>query len=233
MFKSIKHFRPFLLKTHTKLIVPFLTVKELLVQRELGEKRENWVTTLQEYDLDIKAMKIVKGLGFYRLLAGAFNIQELEDSNPSKKINKISITNLESQYENLLFYLENGYAPSNLSYKNKLAVRLKANHFDIIENVLFRRNYDLVLLRCLKKTEVRKLLQELYDGLAGGHFEGDTTSQKILHAGYYWPTLFKDAHEYVRKCRHVTLPVEDKESQHFPCNQSTLNNHLSSGHWIS
>jgi hypothetical protein len=44
-------------------------------------------------------------------------------------------------------------------------------------------------------------LQELHDGPAGGHFGGDTTTHKILHAGYYWPTLFKDAHEYVRKCK--------------------------------
>jgi hypothetical protein len=32
-----------------------------LVQKELGDKRENWMTTLQEYDLEIKPMKIVRG----------------------------------------------------------------------------------------------------------------------------------------------------------------------------
>ena len=41
---------------------------------------------------------------------------------------------------------------------------------------------------------------ELHDGLAGGHFSGDTTAHKILRAGYYCPTLFKDAHSHVRKC---------------------------------
>jgi hypothetical protein len=67
--------------------------------------------------------------------------------------------------------------------------------------VLFRRNYDSILLRCLEKTEAQKVLQELHDGPAGGHFGGDTTAHKIIHAGYYWPTLFKDAHDYVRKCK--------------------------------
>ena len=33
-----------------------------------------------------------------------------------------------------------------------------------------------------------------------GHFSGDTTAHKILRAGYYWPTLFKDAHAHVKKC---------------------------------
>ena len=61
------------------------------------------------------------------------------------------------------------------------------------------RNYGSILLRYLEKYEAEKFLQELHDGPAGGHFGGDTTTHKILHAGYYWPNLFKDAHEYVRK----------------------------------
>lgn len=44
VFKAIKYLRPFLLKTHTKIIVPFPAVRNLLVQKDVGEKRANWVT---------------------------------------------------------------------------------------------------------------------------------------------------------------------------------------------
>ena len=54
VFNAVKHYRPFLLKTHTKVIVPFPAVRQLLIQKELGEKRANWVTALQEYDLEIR-----------------------------------------------------------------------------------------------------------------------------------------------------------------------------------
>ena len=67
VYKAIKHYKPFHLKSHTKVIVYFSAVRQLLVQRELGEKRANWVTTLQEYDLEFKPAKIVKGQGFCRL----------------------------------------------------------------------------------------------------------------------------------------------------------------------
>ena len=40
----------------------------------------------------------------------------------------------------------------------------------------------------------------MHDGPVGGIFSRDTTTHKILRAGYYWPTLFKDAHAHVRKC---------------------------------
>eukprot|EP00253_Pinus_taeda_P022345 PITA_22345 len=198
--QAVKHYRPFLLKAHTKVIVPFSSVRQLLIQRELGEKRANWVTALQEYDIEIKPAKIVRGQGFCRLLAGASDIPESSDTDQPEIINKVSATDSESQYADLIFYLKNGYAPPNLSYKSKRAIRLKAKNFTIIDDVLFRQNYDSVLLRCLEKQEAQKVLQELHDGPAGGHFRADTTAQKVIHAGYYWPTLFRDAHEYVRKC---------------------------------
>eukprot|EP00253_Pinus_taeda_P022177 PITA_22177 len=196
VYKAVKHYRPFLLKAHTKVIIPFSSVRQLLIQRELGEKRENWVTTLQEYDLEIKPAKIVRGQGFCRLLAGASNIPESSDTNQSETINRISIIDSESQYADIIFYLKNGYAPPNLSYKNKRAIRLKEFFFTIIDDVHFRKNYDSILLRCLEKQEAQRVLQELHEGPAGGHFGADTIAHKVIHVGYYWPTLFRDAHEY-------------------------------------
>eukprot|EP00253_Pinus_taeda_P010565 PITA_10565 len=144
VYKAVKHYRPFLLKAHTKVIVPFSSVRQLLIQRELGEKRANWVTALQEYDLDIKPAKIVRGQGFCR------------------------------------------------------------------------QNYDSVLLRCLEKPKAQKVLQELHDGPAGGHVGANTTTHKVIHAGYYWPTLFRDAHEYVRKCRNFQTSSGRQRKSSFP-----------------
>ena len=49
MFKAVKHFRPYLLKSKTKVIVPFSAVRNMLVQKDLGEKRAHWMAALQEY----------------------------------------------------------------------------------------------------------------------------------------------------------------------------------------
>ena len=77
VFKAVKYFRPFLLKTHTKIIIPFPAVRNLLVQKDVGEKMANWVTALQEYDLEIKPANIVRGQGFCKMLAGASQISEI------------------------------------------------------------------------------------------------------------------------------------------------------------
>ena len=81
-----------------------------------------------------------------------------------------------------------------------MALRLNSASYQIIDGVLFRKNYDGFLLRCLECEDAAKVVKELYDGPAGGHFLGDTTAHKILRAGYYWLMLFEDPHAYVRKC---------------------------------
>eukprot|EP00253_Pinus_taeda_P007765 PITA_07765 len=164
VFKVVKHYRPFLLKTHTDVIVPFPAVRQLLIQKELSEKGQ---------------------IGSER-------------------------------FKNMIFYLKNGYAPANLSYKSKRAIRLKAKGFTIIDDVLFKKNYDSILLRCLEKPEAQKVLQELHDGRVGGHFGADTTAHKIIHAGYYWPNLFRDAHEYVRKCLNFQTSSGRQRKPAFP-----------------
>lgn len=70
-FKAIKHFRPYLLKAKTKVIILHHVVRALFVQKEMGEQRENWITALQEFDLEIKPTNIVRGQGLCRLAAEA------------------------------------------------------------------------------------------------------------------------------------------------------------------
>ena len=59
-------------------------------------------------------------------------------------------------------------------------------------------------------------MQELHDGPAGGHSGADTTAHKIIHARYYWPTLFRDTHEYVRKCQSCQTSSGRQKKSAFP-----------------
>ena len=76
VFKAVKQFRPYILKNRTKVIVPYPAVRSLLIQRELGERRGNWVTALKEYDLEFKPASIVKGQGLCKLMTENRNKEE-------------------------------------------------------------------------------------------------------------------------------------------------------------
>jgi hypothetical protein len=103
-----------------------------------------------------------------------------------------------SWYKDLTYLLYHGTCPKNLNPRERRALRLKSAQYRLINLVLFRINYDGVLLRCLECEDTDKVLKELHDGPTRGHFARNTTAHKILRANYYWPTLFKDAHAYAR-----------------------------------
>ena len=78
VFKAVKQFRPYILKNWTKVIVSHPAVRSLFLQKQLGERRGNWVTTLQEYDLEFKPTCIVEGQGLCKLMVEGKNNEENE-----------------------------------------------------------------------------------------------------------------------------------------------------------
>ena len=44
------------------------------------------------------------------------------------------------------------------------------------------------------------ILNHFHTFPCGGHFGGQRTIAKVLQSGFYWPSLFKDAHLYVSTC---------------------------------
>ena len=69
MVKALKAFRTYVL--HSKIIayVPTSAVKDILVQADSDGKRGRWLAKIQEFDLEVKPTKLVKGQGLARLLA--------------------------------------------------------------------------------------------------------------------------------------------------------------------
>jgi hypothetical protein len=39
-----------------------------------------------------------------------------------------------------------------------------------------------------------------FEGVARGHFGVDITTNKMLDARHWWPTLFKDTHDFCKNC---------------------------------
>jgi hypothetical protein len=172
----------------------------------MGERRGNWMAVVQEFDLDIKPTKSVKRQGLCKPTVEA---QDQVNEDPRWE-NELSLwcgeasyvsPRCESWYKKLNYLLHHGTCPKNLNPRERISLRLNSAQYHLVNSVLFHVNYDGVLLRCLKHEHADKVLKELHDGPAGGHFTRNTNSHKILRAGYYWPTLFRDAHTYARNCK--------------------------------
>ena len=52
-------------------------------------------------------------------------------------------------------------------------------------------------MNCLLKEEADKVIEEFHKGDCGGHHYWKATTNKILRARYYWPTMFKDVYKKI------------------------------------
>ena len=65
---------------------------------------------------------------------------------------------------------------------------------------LYRRSYDDIYLRCLKKEEAEKVMEEVHQGICGSHMNGRMLAKKILRMEYYLNTMETDYVDYVKSC---------------------------------
>jgi len=82
---------------------------------------------------------------------------------------------------------------------------MKASKFCVFDGALFWKNHESIVLNCLIKEEVNKVLKEFHAGDCGGHLYWKSTPDKILRAGFYWPTLFADVKKFVTACHQCQI----------------------------
>ena len=60
---------------------------------------------------------------------------------------------------------------------------------------MYKHCADQVIRRCVREEEMESILNYCRTLACGvGHFGGNRTLTKALQSGFYWITLFKDAH---------------------------------------
>nr|XP_027191080.1 uncharacterized protein LOC101494924 [Cicer arietinum] len=102
-------------------------------------------------------------------------------------------------------YVKNKEYPLGISENDKRVLRRLSMNFFLNGDVLYKRNHDMVLLRCVDKAEAGKIIQEVHEGSFGTHANGHTMARKILRAGYYWLTMESDCFSHVKKCHKCQI----------------------------
>ena len=80
-------------------------------------------------------------------------------------------------------YLEAHEYPEDASVNDKKFLRRFTAKFFISNGILYKRNHDSTLLRCVDKNEAERIMVELHEGTFGTHSSGHTMAKKILRAG--------------------------------------------------
>ncbi|XP_074374261.1 uncharacterized protein LOC141714654 [Apium graveolens] len=94
-------------------------------------------------------------------------------------------------------YLEKGELPEDKGKAQRL--KAKTAKFFLEEGILFRRIFSSPILKCIDPAEAEYCLMEVHEGICGDHMSAKALAHKIIRQGYYWPTIHKDASDFVNK----------------------------------
>lgn len=72
-------------------------------------------------------------------------------------------------------------------------LKVQASHFILMGDVFYKRGFSRPYLRCLVPDKVSYVIREVHEEVCGNHSGARSLVHKLIRAGYYWPTMQKDA----------------------------------------
>ncbi|GJU26810.1 reverse transcriptase domain-containing protein [Tanacetum coccineum] len=73
-------------------------------------------------------------------------------------------------------------------------------HYFWDDPYLFRICADQIIRRCVHGQEAFDILKACHEGPTGGHHSANLTAKKVFDAGFFWPTIYRDAHTMIKSC---------------------------------
>ncbi|GAU46907.1 hypothetical protein TSUD_299580 [Trifolium subterraneum] len=131
------------------------------------------------------------------------NIKRLE--RPAHVFATEEVVDDKPWFHDIKQFLQSQEYPPGTSNKDKKTLRRLSGNFFLNEGVMYKRNFNMVLLRCVDKLEAEMLMNEVHEGSIGTHSNGHAMAKKMLRAGYYWMTMESDCCKHVRRCHKCQI----------------------------
>src|SRR6185437_13161652 len=80
------------------------------------------------------------------------------------------------------------------------SIRHLAFKYTLIDDELYRRTTEDILLKCLDSDQARVAMGEVHEGICGTHQSAPKMKWLLRRAGFYWPTMMVDCFRYYKGC---------------------------------
>ncbi|GJR04571.1 reverse transcriptase domain-containing protein [Tanacetum coccineum] len=113
---------------------------------------------------------------------------------------KSKFNNDEPWYADFVNYIVGMVVPPNWTFekRKRFFSQVKTDFWE--EPYAFKLCVENIMRRCVAGSETLKILAHCHWGPTGGHHSANVTAKKVYKSGFYWPSVFKDANEHVRRC---------------------------------
>ncbi|GJZ49038.1 reverse transcriptase domain-containing protein [Tanacetum coccineum] len=209
--RKMKHFQPihYASKTMTEAQIHYTTTeKEILALVYAFEKfRPYLVLSKSIVYTDHSALKYLMNKQdakprLLRLENPHKDVLENKDINEHFPLETLGVISSESTpwFADYANYHAGNFIIKGMSTQQKRKFFKDVKHYFWDDPYLFRTCADQIIRRCVHGQEALEILKACHEGPTGGHHSANLTARKVFDAGFFWPTIYRDAHTMIKSC---------------------------------
>jgi len=174
-------------------------LKYLLTKKDAKPRLIRWILLLQEFDHEIKDKKGVENTVADHLShMHVTDMQELQINDFLRDDMLLKVTDSNPWYANIVNYMVSCYVPLGENRK-KLQVESRCHLWD--DPYLYCVCSDGLLRRFVPTAEGLQIIERCHAAPYEGHYGVFHTEAKIWRCGFFWPTIYENTKEFIRRCQ--------------------------------
>ncbi|GJZ85955.1 reverse transcriptase domain-containing protein, partial [Tanacetum coccineum] len=205
---AFEKFRPYLVLSKSIVYTDHSALKYLLAKQDAKPRLLRWILLLQEFDVVIRDKKGAENLAADHLSRlenphqSELEKKEITETFPLETLGMVTFRGDDNApwFADFANYHAGSFVIKGMSSQQKNKFFKDVKHYFWDDPFLFKICADQVIRRCVHGKEALDILEACHNGPTGGHHGANLTAKKVFDAGFFWPTIYKDAHELVKNC---------------------------------
>ncbi|GJU51595.1 reverse transcriptase domain-containing protein [Tanacetum coccineum] len=197
--------RPYLVLSKSIVYTDHSALKYLLSKQDAKPRLLLWVLLLQEFEIIIRDKIGTENLAAYhlsRLDNPHKDVLENKDINENFPLETLGVISSGSTpwFADYANFHAGNFIVKGMSSQQKKKFFKDVKHYFWDDPYLFRICADQIIRRCVHGQEAFEILKACHEGPTGGHHSANLTAKKVFDAGFFWPTIYRDAHTMIKSC---------------------------------
>nr|GEV42612.1 reverse transcriptase domain-containing protein [Tanacetum cinerariifolium] len=202
---AFEKFRPYLVLSKSIVYTDHSALIYFLNKQDTKIRLLRWVLLLQEFDITILDKKGSENLAadyLSRLENPHQDVLENKDINENFSLETLgSLTSHNTPwFADIVNFHAGNFIKKGLTSQQKKKFFKDVKHYSWDDPYLFRKCADQIIRRCVHGQEAFEIIKACHEGPSGGHHGANLTTKKVFDAGFFWPSIYRDAYEMIKTC---------------------------------
>ncbi|GJS52706.1 reverse transcriptase domain-containing protein [Tanacetum coccineum] len=201
-------FRSYLILNKSIVYTDHSALKYLFAKKDSKARLLWWVLLLQEFTFKVIDTKGAENLAADHLsrlenpYENVLDPKEVNETFPLETLNMVTFRGDSSTpwFADYANYHAGNFIVKGMSSQQKNKFFKDVKHYFWDDPYLFKICADQMIRRCVAGQEAVDILTACHSGPTGGHYGANYTAKKVFDSGFYWPTIYRDAHDLVTRC---------------------------------